>query len=90
MFQPTALQMETLAAVCRATAAYQGTDIVVIGALREMTRLTRAEFNTLIIATAMAGLISLLTEDNQKTITPTMRYNAVTFAGVDMFYAIAN
>lgn len=90
MFQPTQLQMEALAAVIRSTAAYQDNMWVSMGAIREMVRLNRAECDSLIKAAAHAGLITLIPEENQKKITPTMRYNAVYVGGEEKHYAMAD
>lgn len=67
--------------------AYTGAEWSDMGAIREVSGLTRPQFDAAMTRLAIARLVVLVPEDNQKVLTDADWYNAVHVGGEDKHLA---
>lgn len=64
-----------------ATAPYYPTEWIDIAAIRDEVGGSRQDFDQALTELAKSGQVHAIAEENQKTLTPARRYNAVTIGG---------
>lgn len=77
----TTREQATILDAIRTVTTYYRAEWASLSALRDESGLSRADFDTAMRELAYAGLVVLVPEDNQKTLTAAERHNALYVGG---------